>query len=98
MSIGSEKLEKVAFILKTVAHPLRLAIVELLGEVDRLSVGEICETLATEQSLTSHHLANMKLKGILGCEREGKNMFYSLKAKDITKLFECLENCECNMG
>jgi ArsR family transcriptional regulator len=89
-----EKLEKVAFVLKTIAHPLRIGIVELLTNNDRLSVNEICANLGSEQSLTSHHLSNMKLKGILSCARNGKNMYYSLKLKEVSKVIDCIENCD----
>ncbi len=92
-----EKLERIAFILKTIAHPIRLGIVHLLEQHPRLSVGNICEMLGTEQSLTSHHLSNMKDKGILSVKREGRSMFYSLKEKDVSLIIECLENCQCNM-
>lgn len=92
-----EKLERIAYILKTVAHPIRLGIVHLLEIHPKLSVSEICESLDTEQSLTSHHLQNMKLKGILSVKREGRHMFYSLKEKDVSLIIECLENCQCNM-
>jgi ArsR family transcriptional regulator, virulence genes transcriptional regulator len=88
-----EKLDKVAFVLKTIAHPLRIGIVELLTYNNRLSVNEICEKLQSEQSLTSHHLTNMKLKGILSCSREGKNMYYSLRLPEVTKVIDCIENC-----
>lgn len=93
----AEKLERIAFILKTVAHPIRLSIVRLLEIYDRLSVSEICEKLETEQSLTSHHLQNMKLKGILRVKREGRSMMYSLKERDVALIIDCLENCSCNM-
>jgi len=89
-----EKLEKVAFILKTIAHPMRLGIVKLLMKEDRLSVNEICEKLGIEQSLTSHHLSNMRLKGVLGNEREGKNIFYYLRLKEVSKVIDCMENCD----
>lgn len=92
-----EKLERIAFILKTVAHPIRLGIVHLLEQHPRLSVSAICEMLGTEQSLTSHHLSNMKDKGILSVKREGRSMLYSLKEKDVSLIIECLENCQCNM-
>ena len=92
-----EKLERIAFILKTVAHPMRLAIVHLLELHPQLSVSEICEMLGTEQSLTSHNLQNMRLKGILSAKREGRNVLYSLKEKDVSMIIECLENCQCNM-
>ncbi|MDW7690996.1 metalloregulator ArsR/SmtB family transcription factor [Flammeovirgaceae bacterium SG7u.111] len=92
----SEHIEKVAFILKTVAHPLRLSVVDLLGRNEKLSVNEICEQLQTEQSLTSHHLNIMKMNGIITGKREGKNVYYQLKEKDVLKVINCLENCECN--
>lgn len=93
-TLSVEKLEKVAFILKTIAHPLRLGMVDLLTHYDRLSVNEICEKLNAEQSLVSHHLTNMKLKGILGSSREGKHIYYHLKMKEVVKVIECMESCE----
>lgn len=92
-----EKLERIAFILKTVAHPMRLAIVHLLEQHPQLSVSEICKMLGTEQSLTSHNLQNMRLKGILAARREGRSVYYSLKEKDVSMIIECLEDCKCNM-
>ena len=92
-----EKLERIAFILKTVAHPTRLAIIHLLEQHPKLSVSQICEMLGTEQSLTSHNLQNMRLKGILSAKREGRSVLYSLKEKDVSLIIECLENCQCNM-
>ena len=96
--MNADKLERIAFILKTVAHPVRLGIVELLEANGKLCVGEISEKLKTEQSLTSHHLANMKLKGLLHAVRDGKNVDYSIKEKEISSIISCLENCGCNMG
>ena len=93
----AEKLERIAYILKTVAHPMRLGIIHLLEQHPKLSVSEICEMLGSEQSLTSHHLQNMRLKGILSVKREGRSMMYSLKERDVSLIIECLENCQCNM-
>lgn len=93
----AEKLERIAFILKTVAHPLRLGIVHLLEQHPRLNVTDICTALGYEQSLVSHHLQNMKLKGILSVKRDGRSMMYSLKERDVSLIIECLENCQCNM-
>ena len=93
----AEKLERIAYILKTIAHPIRLGIIHLLEQHARLSVSDICGNLGTEQSLTSHHLQNMRLKGILSVKREGRSMLYSLKERDVSLIIECLENCNCNM-
>lgn len=89
-----EKLERAAFILKTLSHPLRLSVVDLLSQHDKLSVNEICQALNAEQSLTSHHLSNMKLKGILNSSREGKNIYYSLKMREVVKVLACMDNCD----
>ncbi|TFZ63878.1 transcriptional regulator [Hymenobacter sp. UV11] len=86
-------MEKVAFILKTTAHPMRIAIVQLLAANDSLSVTEICERLNSEQSLISHHLATMKSKGILGSSRSGKNIYYSLKMREVIDVIQCLAAC-----
>jgi len=96
-SIQTEKLEKAAFILKTVAHPLRLGLIELLDKNGKMSVTDICKALNSEQSLTSHHLQTMKLKGLLKAQKDGRKVLYSLKEKDLIKLIACIENCDCNM-
>jgi len=93
-TIDIKKLEHVAFILKTIAHPLRIAVIDLLTKNDKLCVNDICERLESEQSLTSHHLSNMKLKGILDSEREGKNIYYSLKLKEVTEVINCMSKCQ----
>ncbi len=92
-----EKLERIAYILKTVAHPMRLGIIHLLEIHPKLSVTQICDMLGTEQSLTSHHLQNMRLKGILSVKKDGRSRMYTLKEKDVSMIIECLENCQCNM-
>jgi DNA-binding transcriptional ArsR family regulator len=93
-NLDPEKLEKVAFILKTIAHPLRISIISLLVANQKLCVNDICESLNSEQSLTSHHLSNMKLSGILGSTREGKNMYYYLKLNEVVTVITCMNKCE----
>ena len=95
--LSEEKLETVAFVLKTIAHPTRIAIVHLLREHPQLTVNEICEALDVDQSLCSHHLSNMKLKGVLGCQRDGRHMYYFLKLREVTKVIDCIENCDVNI-
>ncbi|WP_226915991.1 ArsR/SmtB family transcription factor [Hymenobacter siberiensis] len=93
MGLSIEKMEKVAFILKTTAHPTRIAIVQLLAAQESLSVTEISDKLSVEQSLLSHHLSGMKLKGILSSTREGKNIYYSLKMREVIDVIQCLAGC-----
>ena len=93
LGLSVEKMEKVSFILKTMAHPTRIAIVQLLAAQESLSVTDISEKLRVEQSLLSHHLAGMKLKGILSSTREGKNIYYSLKMREVIDVIQCLAAC-----
>jgi ArsR family transcriptional regulator, zinc-responsive transcriptional repressor len=93
-NLDAEKLEKVSFILKTIAHPLRISIISLLVSNEKLCVNDICELMGSEQSLTSHHLSNMKLSGILGSVREGKNIYYFLKLKEVVTVINCMNKCD----
>lgn len=92
--IDFEKLEKVAFILKTIGHPVRLAILNRLAINQQMSVNEICETLNQEQSLISHHLNNMKLKGIIDCRKEGKNRYYYITLEETLTVMSCMSKCK----
>lgn len=92
-TLTSEELDFAAAILKAIAHPIRLAVVQILSKEERLSVNEICQRVGSEQSLTSHHLSNMKLKGILGSQREGQRVYYYLKLPALTNLLNCLDTC-----
>ncbi len=89
-----DRVEKIAFVLKTIAHPMRIGIVDLLNENEKMSVNDITAYLGLEQSLTSHHLANMKMKGVLGSKREGKNIFYFLRMKEVPDLIKILEDID----
>ena len=90
------KLTKVADLLKVMAHPVRLEILEALEVEKHLSVGAIQDLIASdvEQSLLSHHLIKMKDKGLLTCHREGKSIHYAITDTEILKIFDCLENCK----
>ncbi len=88
-----EKLEIAASMLRAMAHPMRIAVVDLLTVNKRLSVTEIYERLGIEQASASHHLNILKNKGLLESKREGKMIFYSLKHNRLTEIIECLDRC-----
>ncbi len=91
--VDQGELEKAAFVLKTIAHPTRLAIIDYLSKEGQKRVSEICQELDLEQSLASHHLNTMKLKGVLGSNRDGKSVFYYLKLLEVTQILGCIDNC-----
>jgi ArsR family transcriptional regulator len=92
-TLNIKKIEKVAFILKAIGNPLRIGIIDALRTNQELTVKEFTRQLEAEQSLVSHNLLNMKLKGILDSRREGKNIYYRLKLKEVLKVIECMEQC-----
>ncbi|MEZ5198116.1 MAG: metalloregulator ArsR/SmtB family transcription factor [Bacteroidales bacterium] len=87
------KLEMAASKLRAIAHPMRIAIIDLLNDNNKLSVTEIYEALDIEQASASHHLNILKNKGILVSRREGKKIFYSLKSVTLTEIIECINRC-----
>ena len=88
-----EKLEGVANMLKAIAHPMRIAILNLLEKSEKLTVSEIHQSLGIEQSSTSHHLGILKDKGVLCSKRDGKNTYYFLKHDNFAKVIDCIGNC-----
>ena len=89
-TMSVEQLEKAANILKAIAHPMRIAILEYLEGGKKMTVTQIHNLLGLEQSTTSHHLGILKDKGILASKREGKNTLYFLKYKNIGQILGCL--------
>lgn len=93
--INANQINKAVNMLKVIAHPVRLAIVDLLTENQKLTVLEIQETLAIEQAVASQHLTLMEDKGVLISEKIGRNKFVSLRFPKMQNIVNCLENC-CN--
>jgi len=91
LSMG--QLETAANMLKAIAHPMRIAIIDYLEGGKKLTVSEIHKLLNIEQSTTSHHLGILKDKGVLASKREGKNTYYFLKHENLTAIVDCISKC-----
>ncbi len=92
--IQLEKLENASEMLKAIAHPMRIAIVDMLSDNKSLTVTEIHEALNIEQAVASHHLSIMKNKGVLISERNGKNSYYKLKHPRLSQIVSCIDKCQ----
>lgn len=88
------RLEEAAAKLRALAHPMRVAIIELLDSEKELNVTMIYEALKIEQATASHHLNILKNKGVLNSRRDGKNTFYSIRPDSILQIIECVTRCE----
>lgn len=67
-----------ASIFQALAHPTRIAIIELLRDGE-LAAGAIIERLGIEQANASQHLAVMRAKHIVVSCKEGNQVFYSVR-------------------
>lgn len=96
VKLDIEKLELAASKLRAIAHPMRIAIIDLLTVNPKLTVTQIYENLNLEQASASHHLNILKNKGLLDSKRDGKMIYYSLKQTHLTDVIECIDRCNVN--
>ena len=93
LTLDISKLELASSKLRAIAHPMRIAMIDLLHDNNKLSVTEIYSQLDIEQASASHHLNILKNKGVLISRREGKKIYYSLKNVVLTEIIECINRC-----
>lgn len=77
-----------AELFRSIAHPVRIRILELLRGAGSLTVREIQQRLGVEPSNVSQHLAIMRGRGLLSTRREGTSIWYSVGEP---QLFEMLD-------
>ena len=70
-----EHIELAASALKSLAHPLRLKILCVLGDQEAC-VQEIVDQVGTSQSNISQHLAILREKGVLVTRKDANRVFY----------------------
>ena len=84
--------EKQAEILKALALPVRVAILDFLKDGEQC-VCDIAKYVGSERSNVSKHLSVLVSCGVLDFHKEGLNVIYRLKAKCIMDFFECITTC-----
>ena len=86
-----EKFKKRADIIKAMAHPARLIVIEALKDGEKC-VCELNELIDLEQSTLSRHLAVLRNSKIITDEKRGLNVFYKLRCPCVLTYIECIEN------
>jgi len=86
------KCEARAKVVKALAHPARLLIVDELAAAGERCVCELTDLVGSDMSTVSRHLAQLKAAGIVEDEKRGKMIFYRLRIKCLTKFFDCVES------
>ena len=79
-----------AHVIKSLAHPSRIQMVEALGGGE-MCVCELAEIVGADMSTVSKHLALLKSAGLVSVEKRGLNQYYRLKCPCLAGFFQCVE-------
>jgi DNA-binding transcriptional ArsR family regulator len=81
--------EAQAEIMKALSHPTRLFIAHQLGQGEKC-VGELTEMVGADTSTISKHLSILKNAGIVGTEKRGTSIYYTLTMRCVLNFFVCV--------
>ena len=91
VQLSETKLENASEVLRALAHPLRLKILDYIDKFDRINVNRIYNALSLEQSITSQHLRILRLAHLVNTERQGKMIFYTPNYENINKVNQTIK-------
>lgn len=85
-----KSLEQAAECLKTLAHPHRLRMVQMLLR-GRYTVGELAEACDIPSHMASEHLRLMQRCGFMSSAKDGRNVYYQIAELHLADLMACIE-------
>lgn len=88
--LSYDVLSRMAQVLKLLAHPRRLKIIEILEGVDEAPVHDIVERLDLPQGPTSQHLNQMRRANLISAERRGKEVWYRIADRRSLTILNCI--------
>ncbi|MGA9672665.1 MAG: metalloregulator ArsR/SmtB family transcription factor [Terracidiphilus sp.] len=80
-----------ADVFQALAHPTRIAIIELLGNRE-LSAGDLIEELGMEQANVSQHLAVLRSRQLVVNRKSGNQVFYSVRDPILLEVLALMRN------
>jgi len=86
-----DALGQAAECLRTLAHPHRLRIVQMLLQGD-FTVSELAEACHLPSAMASEHLRLMQRCGLLASERDGRRVFYRVAEPHLKNILKCIED------
>ena len=97
----SDQLEKdLVQVFKLLSDETRLRVLMYLAREGELHVTALCDKLGQSQPAVSHHLALLRVAGLIEARRDGKHNFYSVRAKHfqrlLTDIFASIGNPEAD--
>jgi DNA-binding transcriptional ArsR family regulator len=91
MGMTNEQAKVKAEILKALAHPVRIILVDALSKQD-MCVCDLNTLVNVDQSSVSRHLAQLKKAGIVSERRDGMRVIHHLETPCIFNAISCAEN------
>jgi ArsR family transcriptional regulator len=88
-----QRYEAKARMMKALAHPTRLFMVEELSKGERC-VCELRDMVGADISTVSKHLALLKAAGIVADDKRGLQVFYRLKTPCVLGFFDCVQQVQ----
>ncbi|HEY3412483.1 MAG TPA: metalloregulator ArsR/SmtB family transcription factor [Armatimonadota bacterium] len=89
--IPMDALTTVTPMLRAVAHPIRLRILDYLrNEGEARTVSQIEEACGAQQAVVSQQLRILKDQGVLGSQRQGNFVFYSIATPSVLLILDCI--------
>lgn len=82
----TKRCEKLAQVFKLLSDETRLRILLYLAQNQELHVTDLCNRLGQSQPAVSHHLALLRVSGLIEARREGKHNFYSVRKDHFGEL------------
>ena len=89
-NLSIEDLARMAKVLKLLAHPYRLKIIDILESKESAPVHRLVEELDLPQAVTSNHLKKMLRIGLVECDRRGKEVWYRLGDRRSLTILNCM--------
>lgn len=83
-------LAQAAECLRTLAHPVRLRMVQMLLN-DNYTVGELAEACEIPNHMASEHLRLMQHCGFLSRRKEGRYTYYEVAEPHLADIMKCIE-------
>jgi len=87
--MNNQERDMTAEVLKAMAHPVRLGVIELLADGEKTCT-ELFEQLGCSQSMMSQQLKILCQQGLVAIRREGTLKYCALQNPDFLKLFDCM--------
>ena len=87
----NERYTYMASVMKALAHPTRLFIVDELNKRER-NVSELTDMVGSDISTVSRHLAILKHAGIIAATKNNNQMIYRLLCPCVLDMYTCVMN------